>query len=178
MEARAPNTDELLDSATGQIKPLQAVLMADGWEENAAAVAACKVRMNELGITPVLPRGDSHGVGDSCQSWPVQDADRLLAQSYRPKVKQQAGTPGTVEGTCSVADDDAGRAASGGRTPTSAVGRSVAAPAARAHGFVASWCPRPTPRSRAAVALRHGAAPSRPARPARPQAAGLGRMVL
>ncbi|PNH12920.1 hypothetical protein TSOC_000115 [Tetrabaena socialis] len=84
VEAGAPNTDVLRDPATGHIKPLETALMADGWADDAEEQAACVVRMQELGIMPVLPRGGSYSVGDSCHPWPPQldDRDRLMAQRF------------------------------------------------------------------------------------------------
>ncbi len=72
VEAGAPNTGVLLDAATGEVKPLELFLMADGWVDDADEVAACMLRMKELKITPLLPRGDTYEVADSCHLWPKQ----------------------------------------------------------------------------------------------------------
>lgn len=122
MKGHAPNTDNLLDHATGKMKPLEVVLMADGWEENATAAAACAVLMEQLGITPVLPRGDSHDAGDSCHSWPPLESDHLLTQNYVPKAEKHAsGASATTAVTSSTVDGSATSAACGGCTTAGAV---------------------------------------------------------
>lgn len=93
VKAGAPNTKQMLDPVSGNMKPLEIVLMADGWEANPAAAAACKVRMDELGIVPYGPGGGSHGVSDSCHPWPPQESDRILAAKYS-KVSREALTGG------------------------------------------------------------------------------------
>ncbi|KAG2452714.1 hypothetical protein HYH02_002946 [Chlamydomonas schloesseri] len=78
----APNTGMLQDPATGRIKPLEVFLMADGWVDDPEEAAACAVRMEECGISPVLPTGDgSYAVHDSCGRWPVDKAMRRRAKS-------------------------------------------------------------------------------------------------
>ena len=70
VERQAPNTAPLRDLSTGKIKKLRAVLMADGWESNPFAKQTCLQKLEELDIIPVLPRGDTHAVGDGCTPWP------------------------------------------------------------------------------------------------------------
>ena len=71
VEACAPNTEPLRDPLTGKMKKLCPVLMADSWEPNPLAKETCVQKLLELGITPALPRGDTHAVGDSCTPWPT-----------------------------------------------------------------------------------------------------------
>ena len=73
-----------------------------------------------VGITPyVFPRGDSQDDADC--SWPPQQADRLLAQSYLSKAEKLAGSSGSAAITGSAVDGCAAGAASGGCSTAGAV---------------------------------------------------------
>lgn len=79
MAAHAPNTEALRDPATQQAKPIQPVLMADMWEGGSAAISNAKLAMQQFGILPALPCGDSHEVGDHCHGWPPHPAEEALS---------------------------------------------------------------------------------------------------
>ncbi|KAL6764097.1 hypothetical protein V8C86DRAFT_24920 [Haematococcus lacustris] len=103
VDNNAPNTAQLATTPTvlsqRKRKPVQAVLMADGWVDDEVERAACKQVMLQAGILPVLPRADSHAQGDSCNSWPPQPEDKALAAQYastHPKQARAVGTNATV----------------------------------------------------------------------------------
>lgn len=190
MRAGVPNTGGLLNPATGEIKSLEAVLMADGWDTNPAAAAAAAVRMEDFGIVPLLPRGDSRDVGDSCHVWPPQPSDRQLARSYY-QAKAKAKAEGAEPAAATASDEvSAGSPADGGAgrwcTTLGAVGRSISVSAVSlglivpTRTCVLSW-PRRTvfstlcfpPCRPAVMRLHRGAAPGscRPPRAPQPQQA-------
>lgn len=78
VDNHGPNTADLV-AADGQRKPVQVVLMADRWVEDARERAECKLLMEKEGILPVLPKASSHDVGDSCNPWPPTADDRRKA---------------------------------------------------------------------------------------------------
>ncbi|KAJ9524333.1 hypothetical protein QJQ45_008588 [Haematococcus lacustris] len=94
VDNNAPNTEQLVTTATvlspRTRKPVQAVLMADGWVDNESERAACKQVMLQAGILPVLPCAVSHAQGDSCNSWPPQAEDLALAAQYASTQPKQA----------------------------------------------------------------------------------------
>ncbi|KAJ9524424.1 hypothetical protein QJQ45_019396 [Haematococcus lacustris] len=94
VDNNAPNTEQLVTTATvlspRTRKPVQAVLMADGWVDNESERAACKQVMLQAGILPVLPCAASHAQGDSCNSWPPQAEDLALAAQYSSTQPKQA----------------------------------------------------------------------------------------
>ncbi|GFH10955.1 predicted protein [Haematococcus lacustris] len=103
VDNNAPNTAQLATTPTvlsqRKRKPVQAVLMADGWVDDEVERAACKQVMLQAGILPVLPRADSYAQGDSCNSWPPQPEDKALAAQYastHPKQARAVGTNATV----------------------------------------------------------------------------------
>ncbi|KAJ9524762.1 hypothetical protein QJQ45_024384, partial [Haematococcus lacustris] len=94
VDNNAPNTEQLVTTATvlspRTRKPVQAVLMADGWVDNESERAACKQVMLQAGILPVLPCAASHAQGDICNSWPPQAEDLALAAQYSSTQPKQA----------------------------------------------------------------------------------------
>ncbi|KAL6748018.1 hypothetical protein V8C86DRAFT_2889473 [Haematococcus lacustris] len=94
VDNNAPNTEQLVTTPTvlspRTRKPVQAVLMADGWVDNESERAACKQVMLQAGILPVLPCAASHAQGDSCNSWPPQAEDLALAAQYSSTQPKQA----------------------------------------------------------------------------------------
>lgn len=86
VDNNAPNTAQLATMATiltpKKRKPVQAVLMADGWVDKEYEKAACKQAMLLAGILPALPHADRHATGDSCNSWPPYPNDMAWAQYH------------------------------------------------------------------------------------------------
>ncbi|PNH08294.1 hypothetical protein TSOC_005176, partial [Tetrabaena socialis] len=116
VECDAPFTSTLRHPATLEMKPLEVYLMADGWLDDSDEQAACALRMERLGIQPVLPAGVAYVVGDSCHRWPVQDDNmRRRGQKFLSKgvMQQQSGDTGSDAGVST-----GGRAAG----PNAAVG--------------------------------------------------------
>ena len=108
VEAGAPNTDVLRDPTTGKMKELVKVLMVDTLPKNESEVAACYVRMEEMGIRPYQRRGGAFDLGDGCHVFPPSPAMKKLAEAYFREGR--GGDGGGVAPTRAVA---AGHVASG-----------------------------------------------------------------
>ena len=79
VEAVAPNTDVLRDPATGKMKELVKLLMFGTLPKSESEVAACYVKMEELGIVPHQRRGGAFAPVDG---FPPSPAMRKLAETY------------------------------------------------------------------------------------------------